>query len=76
VSSAKPDSTFWKTFLFSWLCEQLLFFKYFSIHTLVLEKICADDVICSCLGLNESNSWYFFIGGDFLEKGVRMRIPV
>jgi hypothetical protein len=35
-----------------------LFFKYFPIHTLDLEKMCADDVVCSSLGLNEVGWWF------------------
>jgi hypothetical protein len=37
--------------LFRWSYEQL-FFKYFPIHKLIVEKMSAD-VICSHLGLNE-----------------------
>jgi hypothetical protein len=58
MSSAKLDDIFWKTFeetLFSLLNEQL-FFKYFLVRTSTFEKMSADDVVCSSLGLNELKS--------------------
>jgi hypothetical protein len=54
MTSAKPEITFLGTNLKK-LCSDgkyERFFKYFPIHTLIFEKMCADDVICSCLGLN------------------------
>jgi hypothetical protein len=39
--------------------EEQLFFKYFPIHTLVVQKVCTGDVVCSRPGLNELNAHFY-----------------
>jgi hypothetical protein len=52
LSSAKPCNIFWNKHYSDGSKEQR-FFKNFPIRTSAFQKMCADDVVCSSLGLNE-----------------------
>jgi hypothetical protein len=49
----------WQRCLTNHIAGTNIFFKYFPIHTLDFEKLCADDIVCSSLGLNELKTRYF-----------------